>query len=183
MVRFLFQSVYIFLGATHLQRQTISFRRYGGSTRMKRWQHFQLWGSFLTMTVVMACLNYDVTGGCQTIDMMFCGCTHSCYNYYWRFNLVQLFLPTERSSCLRKMIVDLQVNVSCKSFMVSATTVFFLSMCLSIPHTLFFMLPRTLWFCRLLDLTVDVYWVKILQYRIFGPRKVWMMISAELFLR
>ena len=37
--------------------------------------------------------------------------------------------------------------------------------------------------CRLLNLTVDVYSARIQQYHTSGPRRVWMMISVELFLR
>lgn len=94
----------------------------------------------------------------------------------WRLNLVQLFLRNTKSTHLRKMIVDLEVNVCCE-LVLPLMSVFLLS-CDDILHGSGYVHP-----CRLLNLTMDVYSAKIQQYLMSGPKGIWMMISVGLFLR
>lgn len=96
--------------------------------------------------------------------------------WFWRFNLIQLFLQNEQSSHLRKMIVDLEVNAL-------------------LMYEIWFAAPQpqpslmnekkilTVKFCRCLGLIVDVNLVKTPPSHTFGRRKTWMTISAEPYLR
>lgn len=81
--------------------------------------------------------------------------------YYWRFNLVQLFVQSAQSSQLRKIIVDLEVSINYEAWWFWKILRFLPNMGLRMH------IP-----CRLPDLTVDVYLVKILLYRISGQRRI-----------